>query len=402
VDTFGSNTLIRWVFLYGNNIFTFQSIDSENDTSKIQLAKWDKNLNLISKQTYPTLKGKDIRICRNFIIKDSVVITLGNYNNSNLYGVPFLAKFNLINLELLELKWFNESFFGRELLYNHQTGSFQVFASLYNKSSSCIVPSYDSTLQLLKTDTIPAITQFRPNYLPFRDSLFLVSGMGYSGPFPFRQLCLQVLDSNFKVVNTQLFFHFDSTDAWPADERSLVVNKNKEYFAAASLDPAFLCYTPDIGLLVVKLDSNLNTLWQRHIPGNRHDYTHKILETDDGGVIILATQSDTNSTWPYKYNARIIKLGPNGEITSVLNMGEQQVKGLMVFPNPANDVLNIYTGEGLQIAKAEIIDIQGKLICKTQICPQNTINISHLPVGFYLLRVITPKGEVMAVKFVKY
>lgn len=59
-----------------------------------------------------------------------------------------------------------------------------------------------------------------------------------------------------------------------------------------------------------------------------------------------------------------------------------------IYPNPANDVLNIQNKENIQIEKIKIVNLLGETVL-TETSNFNTINIEKLATGMYILEVIT-------------
>ena len=71
--------------------------------------------------------------------------------------------------------------------------------------------------------------------------------------------------------------------------------------------------------------------------------------------------------------------------TSVLKNEKYEKINANIFPNPANDVINVKS-DGTQIEKVDILDINGKLI-KTYFKDFEKINVENLTKGTYFLRV---------------
>lgn len=70
---------------------------------------------------------------------------------------------------------------------------------------------------------------------------------------------------------------------------------------------------------------------------------------------------------------------------AVLNSSENNLgKAVIIYPNPVIDVLGITTKNKIQ--SVEIFDSAGRLVFST-ISPKNTINISHLKSGVYLVSI---------------
>jgi hypothetical protein len=86
-------------------------------------------------------------------------------------------------------------------------------------------------------------------------------------------------------------------------------------------------------------------------------------------------------------------------VTFTPNVGivEEMANQLQIFPNPTSGELKIVNGY-LRIKSVEIFDVIGKNVFVSQvseISPETVINISHLQVGFYFLRISTEAGEVI-------
>ena len=70
---------------------------------------------------------------------------------------------------------------------------------------------------------------------------------------------------------------------------------------------------------------------------------------------------------------------------------------LVIFPNPVNNVLNIKATDISNIQGVKIIDLQGKVVLEKT---NNSINVSTLAKGLYIVKIVTDKGEVTK-KFIK-
>lgn len=72
------------------------------------------------------------------------------------------------------------------------------------------------------------------------------------------------------------------------------------------------------------------------------------------------------------------------------NTIKQNISGFSIFPNPANESINISLSGNYNMNKIEIIDIQGKVVISKN--PENnsaTINIENLKNGLYFVKVYT-------------
>jgi hypothetical protein len=67
-----------------------------------------------------------------------------------------------------------------------------------------------------------------------------------------------------------------------------------------------------------------------------------------------------------------------------------------VYPNPANDVLNIVSSE--EIATVSIVGLDGKIVAKSE---TSAVNVSELNSGMYIYEVTTVSGKVSRDSFMK-
>ncbi len=84
---------------------------------------------------------------------------------------------------------------------------------------------------------------------------------------------------------------------------------------------------------------------------------------------------------------------------AALGVNENTVLEFKVYPNPVNDVLTIQSGNEAKIASVEVFDVLGKQIIKTQL-QNNTLNVSELSKGIYLLKIISENGNQITKKIV--
>ncbi len=71
------------------------------------------------------------------------------------------------------------------------------------------------------------------------------------------------------------------------------------------------------------------------------------------------------------------------------NIGELNPSGIRVFPNPFTNQLNLEMAEGIK-GDIQVVDVLGNLVLtKTSASGSATLNLAHLPVGNYFVRIIT-------------
>ena len=105
-------------------------------------------------------------------------------------------------------------------------------------------------------------------------------------------------------------------------------------------------------------------------------------------------QADNNSMW---------YIHPDGTIhTWPVSIDQAEEGTISLYPNPANNVLNIAL-QGTEVNEAVVIDIYGKTVARTTVSNgNNTLNISALPAGLYFVQ-LRAAGSVKATqKIIKH
>ena len=96
----------------------------------------------------------------------------------------------------------------------------------------------------------------------------------------------------------------------------------------------------------------------------------------------------------------------NQEIESVKliqdNHSNVESNGMLIYPNPANQSFTIcFTESQESVKQLCILDMQGKIMLRQENLSDNTVNISNLPSGTYIVQVISKRGKEYTSKLVK-
>ena len=82
-----------------------------------------------------------------------------------------------------------------------------------------------------------------------------------------------------------------------------------------------------------------------------------------------------------------------------LSVDDYEVSDLVIYPNPAKEVINLESKASLIDRVATVFDINGKRVLNVKL-EENLLNVSTLNSGFYVLR-IESEGRVVTRKFIK-
>jgi hypothetical protein len=97
-----------------------------------------------------------------------------------------------------------------------------------------------------------------------------------------------------------------------------------------------------------------------------------------------------------------VKMYISGQIITGKSEKEIEQNVFKIYPNPALDILNIEISASSGVYPAEIMNTSGKILKITRlIAGTNTIQISNLPSGLYLIRITSTKGCQYMQRFIK-
>jgi hypothetical protein len=130
-----------------------------------------------------------------------------------------------------------------------------------------------------------------------------------------------------------------------------------------------------------------------------------LLVTSDGGLAFLGEVMPYDQSELYAW---LVKLDACGDVVyngcPPLGVAENdKPAGLMLYPNPANNQLNIILPPGGN--RAEVFSLSGQLVLSLFVYPgwdRAAIDVSGLSGGMYMVRVVKEGGEVMGTgRFIK-
>lgn len=148
-------------------------------------------------------------------------------------------------------------------------------------------------------------------------------------------------------------------------------------------------------IILMKADPDLNLIWERRycLGSICHKPLH-ILATGDGGCLITGYLSrDGTSDGLFA-----LKLNMDGTLeTRDTDVG---VFPYRFYPNPVTNELCVEFLPDVTPQAVELYDIQGHLV-RSQVDALGCINMEHLPIGTYTLRIAMSGGKVFSEKVVK-
>jgi len=416
VDTINVFTDLVLLSEYRNGYFyTFGSTNNQNDSNQLVVSKYDTLLNFVERKIYSQLTTTNLfGLHKSDNNTDSTIYMFGSYQESVYYDVKsFVFCYDFEKMSVTKFKYIPLNFNIYNLIVDYDR---YIATGMYLSSFQTGIITFDSTFNIITKDTL-----FDPEVAITNATLQSVIGMkryGNSGYiclgendilYPFNNpthyisvLALLTLDSSFQTQSYKYWYIDNNSYYSTSYNNSLICNKNKEYFLGAFfyIDP----YYPDSGLFIVKIDSNLNTIWQKHIECTSETMClMNMLPTDDGGVLILY-EEQASITGAELKNSKLMKIESNGEVTSIIDFKMPINKPIVsLYPNPVENMLfiSLLSDKG-KIQSLNISDIKGKAILQKQTNSREVrLDVGRLSLGVYILQGVTNSGQRFSRKFVK-
>jgi hypothetical protein len=200
-----------------------------------------------------------------------------------------------------------------------------------------------------------------------------------------QDVAILLTDQNLQLINHIILGAYDTVD-YHAPQKGSDYYQEFIFNAFSSNIKAnqFPYQTSPSWIIITKLDTDLNIIWQKYYGGDAHYVLYGIIPSSDGGCVMLGTRFHPDN--PTGIDGYILKVGPDGLVSVPEVPGGLQVKEVIVFPNPGSTHLNIQTGhENLEI---RFYSANGSLHHLEKVNRFNhTINTASWPAGAYIYQI---------------
>jgi hypothetical protein len=366
------------------------SILSRQTESKLVLYQLDTDLNILETNYYTTPLDHSISMMNVMFDSDSLFVISGYTSLTSYSSRMFFYKINLDGDSVL-LKYSDQTY---QLAYQlHESSD----SSKYLLFLDGFYPAfgYSGLLQLSKTFDVLEFNYIMPHLnktyasISYQDSLFLTTGITMD------QFILKLMKVNWSgnVLSSSTYFKEIGMKEVPAINSGIVQSGSDYYFGSTTnID----YHTPDFSsqdswFHLVKVNQDLETIWEKWYGGDAYYTLRNLLATSDGGCLMVGFK------YPHGVDDLIIrghyiKVDANGnEVwTADVEISEWSYK---VYPNPTQSVFNIENNE-MDIHSVELFDISGKLLNSVQDCNNttNSVDLSYFSPGVYLAKIKSSKG----------
>lgn len=376
------------------------------DIQGFSFIEFDENLNISKEIKIPsndTLRAfaRNIELSNGFVnrwfdfkVYEDTILALGSFL---LFNESFQ---NIGN----EIRYIKANFNGE--IYNYQTVPSLLFNSFFLKNNFIIQGSTSTPSQLSPKpvalfndngDLINAwnFDNFESGEFPWGanggeiDNQFYFSYVGYdkslSGCME-DNLTIDVRDENFQILHR-----------FKLNECDYLFSGNMPFTKSTDGDVFFQAVNSDFTKFIIqRYSKTMSLIWSKEF---NLDIKYvkinpiKMLPTNDGGILLHCTTVENLDR-----KLRLFKISKEGEIiSSAVETESLKNNRFNIFPNPASNVITI---EGFsEVVKVDIYSLHGTYI-ESKTVDSNTIDISHLPNGMYILDIKT-KSKSEKHKFIK-
>ena len=131
-----------------------------------------------------------------------------------------------------------------------------------------------------------------------------------------------------------------------------------------------------------------------------NQFQRKCFIEGEGPDFFICKHEGSELYYSHPDTAVFVDCGFNEEI--FIGVRDYESSNVSLYPNPASQFFVInFTEAQESVKQVRIINMQGKVVLSQENPSNNTVNIANLPVGMYVVRVLSQSGKEYAVKLVK-
>ena len=393
------------IIRYNNNIYAFGSSKQSVGYGNI-IIKYDDEFNELSRVEYFKGSTIDSKYIMSVVVSDSSFFII-SYDK---YKIPLLRNtFSILktNLFLDSLKSFTAlpytgvAFNGLD----DKNGGLRVFTFLYKLTGYGEVVRFDKNLNEISIDSLPDLLHYNNNSMWISDTSFLVSGTTeyvrdsiYMPGYYDWDMGIIVLDTNNNQLDysCQIRRHGDENPGW---NQNIVRSQSNNYYFVGTQDQAGISDTSKV--ILTKLDTAFNIIWEKTIWDDSSSFEASGIHLlNDGSIILLIKKYE--SQYSIICDAYIYKISKDGDVLFTSKIGQQKIKELNIYPNPANDFITIRTTEkAMSILNYKIYSIEGKVVKYGKCNSIDTrISIASFKQGEYFIKATTIEGFIYSGRFI--
>ena len=363
--------------------------DKELKNTDLWVAVFDKELNIIKELKSPLTRGLVVYTIDATSHKSNHYIA-GYAESDQNRPYVFLGKID-IKKNTISIKDSVKLILETEYVTNIMSFNDNLFVS---RDGSLVEISDSLTLLTKPTVTfvsIPNIPRVAQGELvKLSDTEFIMAGVTDNPPFDFN--IMKVKYPYIKASNPFIFGKKDTMEFPALITTASANNANNIYFGGTSNINFFNQPNLSSWFLLANFDLTIKPRWQKYYGGDANYLMLGIVATADGGCLMYGTKyynSTTNESTTY-----LLKVNSLGQLLAAdgTPLPEENIK---VFPNPAQDIVNISASDSQEKLTIQCIDIQGRNVYQCNFQGFTQINTSDWQRGIYVYIIRNEKGVIV-------
>jgi len=370
---------------------------NENESSKLWFLELDSNLTITKQKLFNLPAGHWFSHMNSIIDSDTNLIISG-YMSSQVEGVgyrtdPGFYKIDLQGDSVASFFMWNtqRQRYIYDVLESKDSSMYYAFGSAFNNIAGGEILLLNKNFDSIGIENIPRGINYYYSPLYLSDTSIMVCGIGA----PFENAEYQLAVVSFSTQMQELdYAHFtkdEHTREYPSTVNGCSSNGDGIYVSGLSnadySNPFFSSF--DSWFHLIKLNSNLSTIWEKWYGGDAYYQPYSTLATLDGGCIMVGNRYDGSSE--YVRDIFIVKVNSEGLLSWIQTINVYHDK-YSVYPNPGINQINIKTK--LNYCCFELYGVNGRLLIQKKINTEmNSVSTNHLNSGIYLYKLINKEGK---------
>ncbi|MFW6302938.1 MAG: T9SS type A sorting domain-containing protein [Bacteroidales bacterium] len=230
------------------------------------------------------------------------------------------------------------------------------------------------------------------------DSLYYLSSRIEENDGLNNDLQVGLMDTAQNLYDQNLFGEFH-VDDYPVTRNAIVSTNEGKLYMAGMYNASTQFTYPNIfsEVALVKMDENMNLLWEKTYGGDAYYETRDMLCDNEQGVAIALGRYNKDVQTD-EFDIAILRTDAEGDVLFVRDLFQHN-KSVGLYPNPVSQHLNIDLPDDCFPQRIEIIDSRGKVLMNPD-PNRSRADVSSLPAGYYQIRV-AGKNAVYTQSFVK-
>ena len=399
-------TSICNIYQINSNYYIFGLYSTtDKKTGGITVSKTDSSFKTIWQSKLHTIDNQRVNYLNSILDSDSNFVITGYTvpNNSSVnsffYKVSMGGDSLCSNFEASEEEY-SLSF---DIIENHDSSKYYAFVNFFTyiffPPAHGQIVTLDKQFNVLGIDSVPHRMQKVYSPLWINDTTILISAKSYHNQH--NTFDALTLSSTFTPIQHKTYYQ-NYSDEFPAFTNCTSKSKVSSHIylgSTTNFDNLGGYYSNnDSWFHLVKVDEEINTVWEKWYGGNAYYVLHSIQSSSQGGCILVGTRYD-NETQDMETDIYLIKVDGDGLITWEKEIPIPQSIA-QVYPNPGRNKLRVQTQ--LKDALFRLTTLEGKTIVEKQITQKTSIlNTQTLIPGVYFWTLSKDDKIVESGKWVK-